>query len=119
MRKIFRLNLRKQAAKKNADYYGFHRVPGGWVYREWAPGAQKVFLAGDFNNWDWTSHPLLNLGNGSWVLFLPGRESLWDGCRVKTCVDGSFRTPIFARQSLNRRCGMVSDAVCRRGVGQG
>ena len=24
------------------EYYGFHRVPGGWVYREWAPSAYQL-----------------------------------------------------------------------------
>ena len=25
-------------------YYGFHKVKGGWVYREWAPGATAMHL---------------------------------------------------------------------------
>jgi len=31
-----------------------------------APGADQVFLAGDFNNWDTTSHPMTKAGKGSW-----------------------------------------------------
>ena len=34
------------------EYYGFHRVDGGWYYREWAPGAEKLYLTGDFCGWD-------------------------------------------------------------------
>lgn len=30
---------------------------GGWVYREWAPGAQALFLIGDFNGWDRQANP--------------------------------------------------------------
>ena len=30
-------------------YYGIHRTQTGWVYREWAPGADEVYLTGDFN----------------------------------------------------------------------
>lgn len=30
----------------------------GYTYREWLPNAKAVFLFGDFNNWDRTSHPL-------------------------------------------------------------
>ena len=26
-------------------YYGFHKVKGGWVYREWAPGATAMHHA--------------------------------------------------------------------------
>ena len=84
------------------NYYGFHRVPGGWVYREWAPSAYQLYLEGDFNNWDKTSHPLTPLGNGSWELYLEGDGALWDGCRVKTVVDANLtRTehiPLYARR---------------------
>ncbi len=34
--------------------FGFHRVPGGIRYLDWAPGAHELFLVGDFS----TSHPL-------------------------------------------------------------
>ena len=84
------------------EYYGFHRVPGGWVYREWAPSAYQLYLTGDFNGWNWTSHPLKNLGNGSWELFLEGDDTLWEGCKVKTIVDANMtRTehiPLYARR---------------------
>ena len=26
------------------NYFGFHRVEGGWVYREWAPSAYQLYL---------------------------------------------------------------------------
>ena len=32
-------------------YFGIARCEGGWVYREWAPGADEMHLTGDFNNW--------------------------------------------------------------------
>ena len=38
------------------NYFGFHRVDGGWVYREWAPSAYQLYLTGDFNGWNQTSH---------------------------------------------------------------
>ena len=31
------------------NYYGFHHVDGGWVYREWAPSAYQLYLEGEFN----------------------------------------------------------------------
>ena len=84
------------------EYYGIHRVPGGWVYREWAPSAYQLYLTGDFNGWNWTSHPLTSLGNGSWELFLEGENALWEGCKIKTIVDANFtRTehiPLYARR---------------------
>ncbi|MBQ7871750.1 MAG: hypothetical protein IJ357_06375 [Oscillospiraceae bacterium] len=62
------------------QYYGIHRVDGGWVYREWAPSAYQLYLTGDFNDWQWTSHPLKKLDNGNWELFLQGEDALWEGC---------------------------------------
>ena len=84
------------------NYYGFHRVEGGWVYRDWAPSAYQLYLTGDFNGWNKTSHPLRPLGNGDWELILKGEDALWDGCKVKTVVDANMtRTehiPLYARR---------------------
>ena len=83
-------------------YYGIHHVDGGWVYREWAPSAYQLYLEGEFNNWNQTSHPMVNIGNGNWELFLEGDDALWDGCKVKTVVDANMtRTehiPLYARR---------------------
>lgn len=100
-------------------YFGFHHVDGGWYYREWAPSAYQLYLEGDFNGWNQTSHPLTNLGNGSWELYLPGDNALWDGCKVKTVVDANLtRTehiPLYARrvvqnkQTITFECEVVDD----------
>lgn len=100
-------------------YFGFHHVDGGWYYREWAPSAYQLYLEGDFNGWNQTSHPLTNLGNGSWELYLPGDNVLWDGCKVKTVVDANLtRTehiPLYARrvvqnkQTITFECEVVDD----------
>ena len=83
-------------------YYGFHHVDGGWYYREWAPSAWQLYLTGDFNNWNQTSHPLKKLPNGNWELYLEGDDALWEGCKVKTVVDANLtRTehiPLYARR---------------------
>ena len=86
------------------NYYGFHRVDGGWVYREWAPNAYQLYLTGEFNGWNWTSHPLRNIGGGNWELYLEGDNALWEGCKVKTVVDANLtrtvHTPLFARRVI-------------------
>ena len=84
------------------NFYGFHRVEGGWIYREWAPSAYQLYLTGEFNNWQWLSHPMQRVGDGNWELFLEGENALWDGCKVKTVVDANLtRTehiPLYARR---------------------
>jgi len=35
-----------------------------------APSAQRVFLSGDFNQWDLSSHPLRRDKNGMWKISL-------------------------------------------------
>ena len=39
-------------------YFGFHRTETGWVFRDWLPGADAVWLKGDFNDWEPYDHPL-------------------------------------------------------------
>ena len=82
-------------------YYGFHKVKGGWVYREWAPGATALSLIGDFNGWNRESHPLTPLGNGDWEIKLKGARALPHLSRVKVCVTcgdkQEDRIPLYAR----------------------
>ena len=67
-------------------YFGFHKVENGWIYREWAPAAHEMYLMGDFNGWDRWSHRMNNIGGGVYEIFIWGRETLWDDCRVKVIV---------------------------------
>ena len=79
------------------QYYGFHHVDGGWYYREWAPSAEQLYLEGEFNGWNKTSHPLTRVDNENWEIYLPGDDALWHGCKVKTVVDyKGTRTEHFA-----------------------
>ncbi len=86
---------RKELLEKNkdivnfasgADYFGFHRTNDGWVYREWAPGAEKMYLMGDMNKWNPTSLPMTKKENGIFELYLKGKDYLYDGCKVKAVV---------------------------------
>ena len=69
---------------------GFNRDPesGEWVYREWAPGARALYLIGDFNDWNRSSHPMQPGRDGVWELRLP-EDSLPHGSRVKVHVVGA------------------------------
>lgn len=68
------------------QYFGFHRTSDGWVYREWAPAAEALFLLGDFNDWNRSSHPLTRLDNGVWEIKLVGENALPHMTRVKVAV---------------------------------
>ena len=67
-------------------FFGFHRTPEGWVFREWLPGADEARLIGDFNKWDRDSHPLVKGENGVWEITLKGKDSLKHGQFVKLWV---------------------------------
>lgn len=64
------------------EYFGVHKSAEGWVYREWAPGAEEMYFMGDFNGWSRTSHPMKNIGGGVFEIRLP-KEELFHGCHYK------------------------------------
>ena len=72
-------------------FFGFHKVEGGWVYREWAPGAENLFVTGDFCNWDRYAYPMERGENGVYSCFIPGEDTLKDGTRVMTVVQRQGR----------------------------
>lgn len=43
---------------------------GEWEFRFFRPGARKVHLVGDFNDWDEHAHPMKQLGLDLWHLRL-------------------------------------------------
>ncbi|ABK52449.1 1,4-alpha-glucan branching enzyme [Acidothermus cellulolyticus 11B] len=64
----------------------------GTSFAVWAPNARGIRIAGDFNHWNPTAHPMRSLGSsGIWELFIPGVGS---GARYKYHVlgaDGRWR----------------------------
>jgi 1,4-alpha-glucan branching enzyme len=64
----------------------------GTSFAVWAPNAQGVRVAGDFNFWDGRAHPMRKLGaTGVWELFLPtvGKGALY---KYEVCgADGVWR----------------------------
>ncbi|MBQ9185783.1 MAG: alpha amylase C-terminal domain-containing protein [Bacteroidales bacterium] len=56
----------------NHLFYGLHRTEKGWVFREWAPNANRIYLICEGNNWKRTSaYELKPAGGGTWELELP------------------------------------------------
>ncbi|MDR1631835.1 MAG: alpha amylase C-terminal domain-containing protein [Dysgonamonadaceae bacterium] len=53
-------------------YFGLHATPTGWVFREWAPGAENIYLIGDFNGWqEREEYRLHRIENGVFEINLP------------------------------------------------
>ena len=97
-------------------YYGFHRTEDGWVFREWLPAADAVWLFGDFNGWDRTSHPLNPIGGGVWEIRLTGSDALKHGQYVKLIVGRQGiafeRVPAYIRRAVldmnsKKLCGQI------------
>ncbi len=81
-------------------YFGFHKIKGGWVYREWAPAADAVYLTGDFNGWDIYATQLTRLENGVFECVLKGENALQIGQKVQAIIinNGQVlrRVPLYA-----------------------
>ena len=93
---------------KGHYYYGinFDTEKNGWTYREWAPNAHQLYLTGDFNEWNRTTHKLERNNKGDWEIFLPYEEyknSFVHGSKVKVHVHTSKgsadRIPAYIRKS--------------------
>jgi len=85
-------------------YYGFHLMRDGWIYREWAPEADALYLIGDFNCWNYQSHPLKRLDNGNWEIYLDGLQSLKHMSNVKVRVVAKGvsrdRIPLYIKRTV-------------------
>ena len=103
-------------------YYGFQYDPAlkGWHFREWLPGAEDVYLFGDFNGWQRTQLRLRKDSDGVWSISCPTRVSAtgsctarWSKCSCTAPTAGwnayrpisgaSFRTP--CRKTSRGSCG--------------
>ena len=84
----------------NHLYYGLHKTADGWVFREWAPNASRIYLIGEFNNWKkaeaWALKPI---GDGNWEITLPALF-LHHGQLYKLFIEwpggGAERIPAYA-----------------------
>ena len=86
------------------EYFGLHKIDGEWIFREWAPNADAIYIIGDFNKWKEKKDYLLKKvdpDTGVWEIKLPFKamkhEDLyklsihWDG-------GSGDRIPSYARR---------------------
>ncbi len=66
-------------------YFGIHFENGCWVYREWAPAADKMFFTGDFNGWDIYANEMQSIGNGVFEIRLE-KDVLKIGNKVQAII---------------------------------
>lgn len=74
-------------------YFGWQwdETLDGWWLREWLPGAEDVYVFGDFNNWQRTEIRLKRDAAGVWSAFFPAamyRDRLRHGSLYKIYVHG-------------------------------
>lgn len=123
------LNKRKELLKdyksisdfaNKYKYFGIHRTRSGWVYREWAPAAEAMYLTGDFNNWDITANPLKKLQNGIFEIEINGRNTLKPGQKIQAIVvhNGQMlrRIPTYATRVVQDKetslfCAEIEDTL--------
>lgn len=104
-KKILLGKMRKFKSFANGHlFYGFHKTSNGWIYREWAPKADALYLFGDFNDWNTESHPLIKKGNNCWEIYLPGTDTLRHLSFVKVRVKAKGiirdRIPLYIRRTV-------------------
>ena len=99
-------------------YFGFHKTNGGWLYREWAPAADAVYLTGDMVDWKHDLLKLNDLGNGVFEIFLSGEDALYNGCHVQALIHSGGRIleriPLYIRRVEQDKhtfawCGVIVD----------
>ena len=81
-------------------YFGMHLDGKDVVFREWAPAASRVLVAGDFNGWDGSKAECTRLDNGVWEVRFSEEYRPKDGQHYKLHIthDGEFleRIPTYA-----------------------
>lgn len=92
------------SAINNHLYYPLRKETRGWVFREWAPNATKIFLIGDFNGWKRDDRFALQpVGGGNWELVVP-HEVVHHGDLYKWFVEwpggGGERLPAYATRCV-------------------
>ena len=95
-------------------YYGLHKTKDGWIIREWAPNATKIYLVGDCNEWKETEiYQFTHLDEGNWELLLP-EPALQHGQKFKLLVHWKggkgFRIPSYAKRCIQDEGTKIFDA---------
>ena len=102
------------------EFFGFHPIENGWVFREWAPGADTVYLTGDFCDWDTTANPMTKKENGVFEIVMQGDGAPKAGDFVQLVIrrGGEYlrRVPSYATRVVQDEktylwCAQIEDTL--------
>lgn len=96
------------------SYFGLHRTQDGWILREWAPNATKIYLVGPFSNWhDNIRFELTSTAHGQWEIELPlDFFKHLDTYKLHIWWEGGegYRVPAWATRVIQNDTSHVFDA---------
>lgn len=81
-------------------HFGLHQTEQGWVLREWAPAATKIYVVGAFCDWKDDERFMLKRQGDDWQIALPA-DTLHHGDTYKLHMywngGDDYRVPAWAR----------------------
>lgn len=86
-------------------FFGFNQEGDHWLFREWAPNAEKVALIGDFNQWNDNTHVLEQLSGGQWVLSVAGELPELSKVKLRIWANGQVfdRIPSYIEYAVQAK----------------
>jgi 1,4-alpha-glucan branching enzyme len=97
------------------DYFGLHFHGREWVFREWAPHADSIFLIGSMTDWRQKKQFALDLINdeGVWEIRLPA-DAMAHGDFYRIYINwkggGGDRIPAYARRVVQDPVTLIFNA---------
>ena len=98
------------------EFFGLHYRKGGWVFREWAPNADRIYLIGNFCGWKEDERYALrriDASEGVWEIRLPEKTlQHQDLYRLRVHWPGGSgdRIPAYARRVVQDRHTQIFNA---------
>ena len=95
-------------------FFGLHKTKNSWIFREWAPNARKIYIIGEFTNWEENEeYRLTQKDFGNWEIKLPV-NSIQHGALYRLSVHwengkGS-RIPSYARYVIQDKTTNIYNA---------
>lgn len=86
------------------EFFGLRKEGGGWVFREWAPNATRIYLIGEMTGWredPGVSLHRLDEPDGAWEIRMPARALHHNDLyrlRIHWPGGGGDRIPAYARR---------------------